>query len=370
MHDDFRGKMSIWLKTLLLVVVFNEVQLYRQLKNSTCLELAKPSNHQFRLACNDTLYHCLLDENYTKEYEICKTWIWIPEGKCAYLNTYQGYIDARSCLSSAQMDCPKKQYRSVDNIIYAACYVKKNPIINRPTARNTSCLELTRPSNKVFRLSCNDASKYHCLLDENYTQEYEVCRMWKWIPEGKCAYFDTNSGGNIDVRNCTSSPQFVCPKKRYRSEEIMQYDACFVTNIQSTITQTPSVNQADSNWTSNGNGGNATNSLMQKTSVIWNFLPFIMGVIVPFVTIAVLYFIFMNLKHVRLYKRGTDMRSRNDDKNVEQQPFLKNEMEYTLENSSTMKKNNEFTLNEARKKDRNKDDEEESPNVFDDTLES
>lgn len=47
------------------------------------------------------------------------------------------------------------------------------------------------------------------------------------------------------------------------------------------------------------------------------------------------------------------MRSRNDDKNVEQQPFLKNEMENTLENSSTMKKNNEFTLNKARKKGEN-----------------
>lgn len=82
LFTDFRGKMSIWLKTFLLVVVFNEVQLYRQLKNSTCLELAKPSNHQFRLACNDTFYHCLLDENYTKEYEICKIWTWIPEGTC------------------------------------------------------------------------------------------------------------------------------------------------------------------------------------------------------------------------------------------------------------------------------------------------
>lgn len=32
-----------------------------------------------------------------------------------------------------------------------------------------------------------------------------------------------------------------------------------------------------------------------------------MGIIVPFVTIAVLYFIFMHLKYVRLNKRGTNL---------------------------------------------------------------
>lgn len=73
--------MGVWFETLLLFVVFNKVQLYRQLKNTTCLELAKPSNKQFRLSCNETsAYHCLLNGGSTYEYEICKTWRSIPEG--------------------------------------------------------------------------------------------------------------------------------------------------------------------------------------------------------------------------------------------------------------------------------------------------
>lgn len=77
-----RGRMDIWFKTVLLFVVFNNVHLYRQLMNSTCLELAKPSNKHLRLPCNDSsIYHCLLNGNSTNEFEICKMWIWIPEGK-------------------------------------------------------------------------------------------------------------------------------------------------------------------------------------------------------------------------------------------------------------------------------------------------
>lgn len=51
---------------------------------------------------------------------------------------------------------------------------------------NTTCLELAKPSNQQLRLSCNDTSSYHCLLDETFIQEIEVCRDWKWIPEGIC----------------------------------------------------------------------------------------------------------------------------------------------------------------------------------------
>lgn len=43
--------------------------------------VAKPSNKQFRLTCSQNLtYHCLLDETITKEFEVCRKWIWIPEG--------------------------------------------------------------------------------------------------------------------------------------------------------------------------------------------------------------------------------------------------------------------------------------------------
>lgn len=82
LFTDYRGRMDIWFKTLLLFVVFNKVHLYRQLMNSTCLELAKPSNKHLRLSCNDSsIYHCLLNGNSTDEFEICKNWKWIPGGK-------------------------------------------------------------------------------------------------------------------------------------------------------------------------------------------------------------------------------------------------------------------------------------------------
>ena len=49
---------------------------------------------------------------------------------------------------------------------------------------NTTCLELAKPSNQPLRLSCGTPDHYHCLLDETYTMEFEVCRAWKWIPGG------------------------------------------------------------------------------------------------------------------------------------------------------------------------------------------
>lgn len=52
--------------------------------------------------------------------------------------------------------------------------------------KNTTCLELVKPSNQQLRLSCDNTSTYHCLLDQNYTTEFETCMMWKWIPQGNC----------------------------------------------------------------------------------------------------------------------------------------------------------------------------------------
>ena len=49
---------------------------------------------------------------------------------------------------------------------------------------NTTCLELAKPSNKHLRLSCSDPVKYHCLLDESYTREFEFCKQWMWIVKG------------------------------------------------------------------------------------------------------------------------------------------------------------------------------------------
>ena len=45
-------------------------------------------------------------------------------------------------------------------------------------------LVLAKPSNKHLRLSCDNPQNYHCLLDENYTREFEVCKGWLWISEG------------------------------------------------------------------------------------------------------------------------------------------------------------------------------------------
>lgn len=95
--------------------------------NTTCLELAKPSNQQLRLTCRHLDYHCLLDETLTKEFEACREWKWIPGGNCAYFNSYNnGNIDGRPCISTANMICPNMQYSSADTTKYSSCYMQKN----------------------------------------------------------------------------------------------------------------------------------------------------------------------------------------------------------------------------------------------------
>lgn len=72
----------IWLKIFTTFVVFHKVKMKRLVANTTCLELARPSNQQFRLTCsNPNDYHCLLDDTFTKEFEVCREWKWIPRGK-------------------------------------------------------------------------------------------------------------------------------------------------------------------------------------------------------------------------------------------------------------------------------------------------
>lgn len=74
--------MDIWLTIFLTFVVSHKVQSQlRLVVNTTCLELAKPSNQKFRLSCRQYDYHCLLDESYAKEFEVCRDWKWIPKGK-------------------------------------------------------------------------------------------------------------------------------------------------------------------------------------------------------------------------------------------------------------------------------------------------
>ncbi|XP_062606032.1 uncharacterized protein LOC134267816 isoform X2 [Saccostrea cucullata] len=89
---------------------------------------------------------------------------------------------------------------------------------------NTMCLEM----NNQDRLSCGSNGDYHCLLDEHYSDEYEVCRGWKWIPTGKCAYFNTYGRGNVDERDCNFAPGLTCPSGQYKSTDSTHYSACYV----------------------------------------------------------------------------------------------------------------------------------------------
>nr|XP_034299169.1 uncharacterized protein LOC105333182 isoform X3 [Crassostrea gigas] len=216
--------MKIRLIIFLVLTVSNRVlSQLRLVVNTTCLKLAKPSNQQLRLSCRQYDYHCLLDETFTKEFEVCREWRWIFEGKCAYFNTYgRGNIDERNCIPKNNLTCSQGtvQFSSATNTKYTACYAKKEISTSLPSTTRvpsqsrllvkTTCLELAKPSNQQLRLSCSNPNDYHCLLDESYTQEYEACRDWKWIPTGKCAFFNTYGEGNVDERNCIPKNNLTC----------------------------------------------------------------------------------------------------------------------------------------------------------------
>lgn len=100
---------------------------------------------------------------------------------------------------------------------------------------HTTCLELAKPSNQHLRMTCSNSTEYHCLLDETFTKEFEVCKRWKWISKGNCAYFNTYREGNIDQKQCIDSTHLVCPESAYFSKENTNYPACYVRNTTSTI---------------------------------------------------------------------------------------------------------------------------------------
>lgn len=135
--------MKMWLNIFLAFIVYNTVKSQKLVMKTTCLELAKPSNKQFRLSCmNSSDYHCLLDRDSINEYEVCRNWKWIAAGKCAYFNTYrEGNIDERPCISSANSSCSEMVRSSSENTKYNACYVKKSTT-STPT-KTTSSFEVT-----------------------------------------------------------------------------------------------------------------------------------------------------------------------------------------------------------------------------------
>nr|XP_034315212.1 uncharacterized protein LOC105325036 isoform X6 [Crassostrea gigas] len=119
---------------------------------------------------------------------------------------------------------------------------------------NTTCLELVKPSNQQFRLICSQYD-YHCLLDETFTKEFEACREWKWIPGGKCAYFNTYGSGNVDGRECKPQINLTCSKIgiQFESKTNTQFTACYVKRGSSTpFTTTTSLTQVTSNMTLDG----------------------------------------------------------------------------------------------------------------------
>ena len=66
---------------MLMTLVHQPVNSQRLVVNTTCLKLAKSSNQQLRLSCdNPDNYHCLIDGSNTREYEVCRVWKWISKG--------------------------------------------------------------------------------------------------------------------------------------------------------------------------------------------------------------------------------------------------------------------------------------------------
>nr|XP_034315218.1 uncharacterized protein LOC105346389 [Crassostrea gigas] len=224
---------------------------------------------------------------------------------------------------------------------------------------NTTCLELAKPSNQQLRLSCSNPSYYHCLLDESYTQEYEACREWKWIPKGKCAYFNTYGRGNIDERNCVPKPNLTCSHGtvQFLSSTNTKYTACYVKKEISTllpVTTSPTGTRSDGeNATSVSTSSNKKYERSGQALLI--ILPIILGIIAPLVSLAVIYLVYKHLKYVPLYRKvlkkilsgsaypvesqESSHRERNED-TVEQQPFLRIETEDTSESPTTMRDKN------------------------------
>lgn len=171
---------------------------------------------------------------------------------------------------------------------------------------NTTCLRLAKPSSQQFRLTCSQYN-YHCLLDETLTKEFEVCREWKWIPKGQCAYFNTYGEGNIDGRHCVNSANLVCPTRQYSSAQTTKYTACYVKKITSTIEPRARILHVTSTETSDG--GISTNwpkseiNDKQLKKTIWP-LPIAFAIVLTVILFAVVSFYFGGFKCYQQLRKG------------------------------------------------------------------
>lgn len=181
-------------------------------------------------------------------------------------------------------------------------FIVYNTVKSKRLVINTTCLELSDPSNQKFRLSCMNSSDYHCLLDSDSINEYEVCRKWKWISADKCAYFNTYKEGNIDGRPCINSTDFVCPKDLHSSKDNTKYPACYVKITTSTIAPKISSHEVASESSTNvlkevsPDGMNSTASPIsdptdKQSEIARMTSAVVFGVIIPVLLIAAIFFI-------------------------------------------------------------------------------
>lgn len=181
-------------------------------------------------------------------------------------------------------------------------FIIYNTVKSKRLVINTTCLELSKPSNQQFRLTCTNSSDYHCLLDRDSINEYEVCRKWKWISEGRCAYFNMYEEGNIDGRPCINSTDFICPKDVHSSNENTKYPACYVKITTSTIAPKISSYEVTSESTKyvskqgSSDGRNFTSSPISditdnQSEIAMMTSAVVFGVIIPVLLIAAISFI-------------------------------------------------------------------------------
>nr|XP_034315200.1 uncharacterized protein LOC117685076 isoform X2 [Crassostrea gigas] len=164
--------MEMLLTISLAFMFYNIVRSERLVVNTTCLELAEPSNQQFRLYCkNASYYHCLLDEYSIKEFEVCMKWKWISKGNCAYFNTYgDGNIDGRQCFNLTNFECPTVVHLSTENMKYPACYVKNTTSTISPSASSfQSTFEDTTESTTKITIDEKNSAAYP-IADTPYEQ--------------------------------------------------------------------------------------------------------------------------------------------------------------------------------------------------------
>ncbi|XP_056007105.1 uncharacterized protein LOC125664403 [Ostrea edulis] len=175
----------------------------------------------------------------------------------------------------------------------------------RPVDRDTSCLEIKVES----RLSCNNRDQfYHCLLDENYIKEFEVCRDWKWIPGGKCAYFNSYGIGNIDERDCTKNSTLKCATGQYRSDLNPQYSSCYVKKRIAITTPIITVNVSRIDTTTL-DGGNSIEPVFPESQFNGRAIGTAFNVAVPLVIVIVVIVVWKRRRHRRaeeVTRRDTD----------------------------------------------------------------